>query len=461
LESPKGDYNSLSNIEQFVEAIRRKGGQIYLVGGPVRDSLLEMTGPKDLDIIVCKLPIEELKVILNKYGSVYLVGQSFGVIKFKPFDSEDAFDIALPRKEQSTGTGHRDFEIDFDPWLPIETDLGRRDFTINAMAREYPAGNIIDPYNGRTDLANKTLRMVSATSFPDDPLRMLRGIQFAARFDLAVEENTLAAMVEYAPMVKTVSPERIADELNKLLLKAKRPSVGFRLMNQTGLLQHILPELAQAVGVTQPGGYHRWDVFEHTLRVIDYAPPKLIIRLAALFHDSGKPSTRVLIDTGATFYGHDRASKKFAEEALKRLRYSNEIIDQVCLLVHRHMFSEAAGEKGIRRLINKTGPELIFDLIELRRADTLAQGMGQDPNAVDEYKLKVEDEIRKNSAFAIKDLQINGNDIKESLELQEGPLVGDILKELLDKVLDEPEINSREKLLELAREIFRKRQLDF
>jgi tRNA nucleotidyltransferase (CCA-adding enzyme) len=431
------------------------------VGGPVRDSLLDNTGPKDLDLIVCKLPIEELKIILNKYGSVYLVGQSFGVIKFKPFDSEDAFDIALPRKEQSTGAGHRDFTVDFDPLLPIEIDLGRRDFTINAMAREYPDGNIIDPYDGRADLADKILRMVSPSSFPDDPLRMLRGIQFAARFDLTVEENTLAAMIEYAPMVKTISPERIADELNKLLLKAKRPSFGFRLMNQTGLLQHILPELAQAVGVTQPGGYHRWDVFEHTLRVIDYAPPKLIIRLAALFHDCGKPSTRVLTDTGATFYGHDRVSKKFAEEALKRLRYSNEIIDQVCLLVHRHMFSEAAGEKGIRRLMNKTGPDLIFDLIELRRADTLAQGMGQDPNAVDEYKLKVEDEIRKNSAFAIKDLQINGNDIKESLELQEGPLVGDILKELLDKVLDEPEVNNREKLLELAREIFRKRQLDF
>jgi tRNA nucleotidyltransferase/poly(A) polymerase len=329
------------------------------------------------------------------------------------------------------------------------------------MAQEYSDGKIIDPYNGQNDLTNKILRMVSPSSFPDDPLRMLRGIQFAARFNLAIESVTLAAMIEHAPLVKTISPERIAEEFNKLLLKAQKPSIGFRLMNQTGLLPHILPELAQTVDVAQPGGYHLWDVFEHTLQVIDHAPPKLIVRLAALFHDCGKPITRVLTDTGATFYGHDHVSRKMAEEALKRLRYSNDIIDQVCLLVRRHMFSEAAGEKGIRRLMNKTGSELIFDLIELRRADTLAQGMGQDPNAVDEYKQKVEEEIRKNNAFAIKDLAIDGNDIKESLQLPEGPLVGEILKELLDQVLDEPEKNKRDILIELAREIFRKRHLDF
>lgn len=451
----------MANIEQLVEAIHQKGGQLYVVGGPVRDSLLGIADPKDLDFIVCKLSIDELKLILSKQGSVFLVGQSFGVIKFRPFDSEAIFDIALPRKEQSTGVGHRDFEIDFDPFIPIETDLGRRDFTINAMAREYPDGEIIDPYNGRGDLNHKILRMVSPTSFPDDPLRILRGIQFAARFNLTVEPVTLAAMKQYASMVETISPERIAEELNKLLLKAKHPSDGLRLMNQTGLLRYVLPELDQTVGVEQPGGYHRWDVFEHTLRVVDYAPPKLIVKLAALFHDCGKPQSRVLTDDGATFYGHDRLSRKLAVEAMRRLRYSNDIIDQVSMLVRRHMFSESAGEKGIRRLLNKTGPDLIFDLIELRRADTSAQGMGQNPDAVDDYLMKVEEEIRKKNAFTIKDLKINGNDIKESLGLAEGPVVGDILKELLDMVLDEPENNTQGKLIALAREIFRKRQLDF
>jgi tRNA nucleotidyltransferase (CCA-adding enzyme) len=156
----------LTNIDRLVKAIKRKGGQIYVVGGPVRDSLLGIYRPKDLDFIICKIPIEELKQILGEYGSIYLVGQSFGVIKFKPFDSDDTYDIALPRREQSTGVGHRDFEIDFDPWLPIDIDLGRRDFTINAMAREYPDGEIIDPYNGRGDLNRKILRMVMPLVFP-------------------------------------------------------------------------------------------------------------------------------------------------------------------------------------------------------------------------------------------------------------------------------------------------------
>jgi tRNA nucleotidyltransferase/poly(A) polymerase len=451
----------LSRLNRLVESIHDSGGKIYQVGGPVRDLLLGIADPKDLDLIVCRLPFEKLKEILNRFGSVYLVGQSFGVIKFKPTDSDQAFDVSLPRKELSTGVGHRDFAVDFDPWLSIETDLGRRDFTINAMAMEFPEGPVIDPYGGRDDLSKKILRMVSSSSFPDDPLRMLRGIQFAARFDLTVETATFEAMIKHAPLVVTVSAERIADELNKLLLKAEKPSIGFLLMNQTGLLSYVLPELAQTVGISQPGGFHRWDVFEHTLRTIDNSPPKLIIRLAALFHDCGKPSTRELTDTGASFYGHDRVSQKMAEEALKRLRYSNDIIDQVCLLVRRHMFSEAAGEKGIRRLMNKTGPELIYDLIELRKADTLAQGMGQKLEGIDEYRQKVNDEINKHNAFSIKDLAIDGDDLKKELDLPEGPIIGLILKELLNEVLDNPQSNDRGKLIQIAREIFRKRQLDF
>ena len=395
--------------------------------------------------------------MLKGHGSVYLVGQFFGVIKYKLSGSEQTIDISLPRKEHSIGVGHRDFEVDFDPRLPIEADLGRRDFTINAMARECASGDIIDPFGGRKDLTDRILRMVSSNSFPDDPLRMLRGIQFAARFGLTVENATLSAMVEHASLAVTISAERISEELNKLLLKAKNPSVGFRLMNQTGLLGIILPELAQTVGVEQPGGYHRWDVFEHTLQTIDNSPPRLLVRLAALFHDCGKPSTRVLVADGATFYGHDHVGENMAYEALKRLRYSNEIIEKVCLLVRRHMFSESAGEKGVRRLINQVGRELIFDLIDLRQADTLAQGMGQDLLGIAEYRQKVEIELSRNSAFTTRDLAIDGNDIMTNLGIEESPDVGIVLNYLLNKVLDEPSLNTKEQLLELAREFFRKK----
>ena len=233
----------------FLDSITRKHGKIYLVGGPVRDKLLGQAPPKDLDFIVCGIDIDKLVKLLKRHGDVNLVGQTFGVIKFKPHDSGEVIDLSLPRRELSTGSGHRDFKIDFDPNLPIETDLGRRDFTINAMAIEFPDGELLDPFGGRADLENKILRMVSERSFPEDPLRILRGIQFAARFGLSVEEKTQASMARNAGLIKSVSPERITEELNKLLEKAYTPSKGFHLMLEIGLLEIILPELAQTIGV--------------------------------------------------------------------------------------------------------------------------------------------------------------------------------------------------------------------
>ncbi len=447
-------------LESLAEIIKSRGGKIYAVGGPVRDRLLGISDLKDVDYLVCGVPIDDLKSILCRFGAINLVGQFFGVIKFKPFKSESTYDISLPRKELSTGTGHRDFEVDFDHNIPIEDDLSRRDFTINAMAREFPAGALIDPYNGKTDMENRILRMVSESSFTDDPLRMIRGVQFAARFDLSIEENTFAAMRQYADLIETVSTERITEELNKLLERAEKPSAGFRLMKQTGLLKYILPELANTVGVSQPGGYHRWDVFEHSIRTVDAAPQYLKIRLAALFHDIGKPATKQPVEDGATFYGHDKLSREITEKALKRLRYSNEIIKQVNTLIDKHMFSEKAGDKGVRRLINRVGTDLIFDLISLRKADTIAQGMGQDTDSIDDFRRKVETELSGRSVFGLKDLAVNGTDIKDKFNLAEGPVIGEVLSFLLDQVLDEPEYNTKEKLLRLTADFLDKRSLD-
>jgi len=450
----------LDLLEGLMEAIKSRGGKIYMVGGPVRDRFLGISDFKDIDYLVCGVPIDDLKNILCRFGTINLVGQFFGVIKFKPFKSELTYDISLPRKEHSTGTGHRDFEVDFDHNIPIEDDLSRRDFTINAMAREFPAGALIDPNDGKTDLENRVLRMVSESSFTDDPLRMMRGVQFAARFNLSIEENTFKAMQQYADLVESVSTERIAEELNKLLERAEKPSVGFRLMKQTGLLKHILPELADTVDVSQPGGYHRWDVFEHSIRTVDAAPLDLKVRLAALFHDIGKPATKQLVENGATFYGHDKLSREMTEKALKRLRYSNEIIKHVCTLIDKHMFSENAGDKGVRRLINRVGTDLIFDLISLRKADTIAQGMGQDTGSIDDFRCKVETELSGRNAFGFKDLAVNGDDLKERFNLPEGPVIGEVLSYLLDCVLDEPEYNTKEKLLKLTDDFLHKRSLD-
>jgi putative nucleotidyltransferase with HDIG domain len=432
-------------------------GRLYEVGGSVRDWLISpATENKDRDFLVTGIALERLMKILRKYGKVDLVGKSFGVIKFTERGGE-THDFAIPRTERSTGIAHRDFEVSYDPGLPVEVDLKRRDFTINAMAREISSGRIVDPYGGWADIENRIIRIVFPEAVVEDPLRILRGAQFAARFEFAIEPETLAAMKAGAMLIDTVSPERISDELNKLLTRAEKPSIGFRYLLELGVLERILPELARCVGVDQPGGFHRWDVFDHTMVCLDAAPPRLFVRLAALFHDIGKPATRELVEGGATFYGHDRLSAAMAVKAMKRLRYSNETTEKVSVLVSRHMFSDRAGEKGVRRLIRSVGQDLIYDLLDVRRADIIAQGMGQEPSEVDEFESKITAEINKKSPFGLKDLPVSGNDIMREFNLSPGPLVGEVLNDLLEAVLDNPEMNTYDALMQRAREFFASR----
>lgn len=430
-----------------------KVGKLYEVGGSVRDSLINPdVEHKDRDYLITGIPLDDLMTILRRFGRVDVVGRSFGVIKFNPKGQDSTFDIAIPRTEKSIGTAHRDFEVAYDPDLSVEVDLKRRDFTINAMAREIPSGDLIDPYGGVKDIKKRIIRIVFPEAIEEDPLRILRGAQFAARFNFKIEADTLRGMKESVDLLQSVSSERIADEINKMLMKALKPSIGLRYLLAIGALELIFPELVDCVGVVQPGGYHKWDVFDHTMVCVDNAPRRLEVRLAALLHDVGKPQTRELVKDGATFYGHDRLSTKMTVEALRRLRYSNEIIEQVSKQVSRHMFSDRAGEKGIRRLIKAVGKESIYDLLDLRRADIVAQGMGQDPSEVDEFEAKVAEEIEKKPPFGLQDLAVNGDEIKSEFGISEGPLVGQVLDDLLEMVLDDPAANIREKLLARAKE---------
>lgn len=431
-----------------------KAGSIYEVGGAVRDKFLfQKIKPKDHDYLVTGIPYNQLSKMLKQFGKVDLVGRSFGVIKFTQFidGKPKTFDITLPRKEYSTGVGHKDFEVDFDAELHIETDLQRRDFTINAMAVSLKDEILIDPLDGQADLKNKKIRMVYLNSFVDDPLRMLRAVQFAARFEFGIEKETYEALIEHAKLINTVSPERIAEELNKLLVLSDNPSVGLRLMQETGLLQEILPELQLCVGVEQPGGFHKYDVFEHTMHVLDAAPKDLKIRLAALFHDINKPQHRRLVDKGATFYGHEMSAGKTAQVVMTRLRYSNDIIKDVKMLVERHMFTVDVTPKGLRRLIRQVGVELIFDLLDLRRADVTGLGMGNSTDDIDVFEADIKAEIESKAPFSLKDLAINGNDLMEMFDLKPGKKVGDILNYLMEKVLDNPKVNIKEKLEKLSR----------
>jgi poly(A) polymerase/tRNA nucleotidyltransferase (CCA-adding enzyme) len=429
-----------------------KQGRLYQVGGAVRDFLLTGKETAEKDYLVTGISLERLTEVLKESGKVDLVGKSFGVIKFTPFSEEErrTFDIALPRREHSIGPGHRDFEVQFDHTLKVEDDLGRRDFTVNALAKNLGTGELIDPFNGQKDIQRRIIRQVFPEAFSEDPLRMLRAAQFAARFGFEIETDTFQSLKKNAYLISSVSPERIQDELNKLLLKADRPSLGFHLIQKSGLLRHILPELEACAGIDQPGGWHRFDVFEHTLLTIDNCSQNLVIRLAALFHDINKPQTRVLVAEGATFYGHEIIGARTAEKVMSRLRYSNETINVVRLLVDKHMFTTNITDKGLRRLIKKTEGR-IFELLELRKADILAQGRGAEGvKEIEEFEKLVREEIARKPPFGLKDLKIDGHVIMEKFGLSPGPAVGKVLNHLLEKVLDDPQFNQEGLLLKEA-----------
>jgi tRNA nucleotidyltransferase (CCA-adding enzyme) len=439
----------------LISAITARG-QLFEVGGAVRDSLIPgQPASKDIDFLVAGIPYQELVSILRRFGRVDLVGRSFGVIKFTQQASagvsSETFDFVLPRKEYSTGAGHRDFEVEFDHNLKVDDDLGRRDFTINAIARNVETGEIVDPFSGQQDIQAGLIRITFPNSFVEDPLRMLRAIQFAARFNFEIEPKTYAEICESSALIKSVSAERIADELNKLLVKADKPSVGLILMQKTGMLKVLIPELERTVGVDQPGPYHAHPVFEHSVFTVDAAPRSLTVRMAALFHDVAKPQAKREIEGGATFYGHEDYGARVARKVLERLRYSNDFIDQVVLLIDRHMFTTDVSDKGMRRLIRKVGQGLVFDLLDLRRADVVGQGKGGKTEDVDEFEQRIREELERKPPFGLADLALNGNDLMREFGLQPGKEIGEILNHLLEVVLDFPEKNSYDVLLEEAR----------
>src|SRR5262245_25311696 len=338
-------------------------GELFRVGGSVRDRLLGLTDLADTDYLVRGIPPETLEALLDRHGSWSHVGKAFGVYKFKPRDGAPVVDIAFPRTETSTGTGHRDFEVRFDWTLPVEADLGRRDFTINAIAERIPGGELVDPWHGRDDLARGRLRMVFASAFVEDPLRLLRGARFAARFQLRVDSQTRAAMTAAAGLLSTVSAERVQDELSKSMAQCDRVSTMFDLLHQTGSLTAWLPELERCAGVEQ-NEYHPDDVYCHSLKTCDAASRlSLLAPCAALLHDLGKVDTRqVLHEDGASrvvFYGHEIVSAEMAERVLERLRYPRDFIARCRHLVREHMYHYERAWKAatVRRFMRRIGED--------------------------------------------------------------------------------------------------------
>jgi tRNA nucleotidyltransferase (CCA-adding enzyme) len=430
---------------------------LYLVGGTVRDMLLGAPASfLDEDYLAAGIEIRDLVSRLGPFGKLNLVGKSFGVIKFTP-PSERTVDVSLPRTEFSTGVGHRDFSVQFDPHLPVEKDLERRDYTINSMAFHIGRRSIVDPLGGRLDLERRILRVNRSESFLEDPLRILRGVQFMARFGLTIEDETRALMRRYRELLGSISPERMREELNKMLLLAENPSRGFVFMHEEGILALILPELEHTYGEEQ-NEYHPDDIFMHSLKSCDRARPELHLRWSALLHDIGKKEMKKVVDGRTVFYRHEEESARAAREVLERLRYPRELQNKVVALITHHMFNitEEWSDSAVRRFIVRAGKEHLDDLLALREADGLSRGDASviEQNAMIRSRLK--GILASDAAFKIKDLAIGGNELMEALGISPGREVGEILQKLLDAVVENPENNTRGKLIEIARDLDKK-----
>jgi tRNA nucleotidyltransferase (CCA-adding enzyme) len=433
-------------------------GSLYAVGGRVRDEVraaidgVEIPA-KDLDYVVTGVGLDDLSSRLGRIGKVDLVGAAFAVAKVT-LDGLTA-DVALPRRERSTGVGHRDFEVQSGPEVPLADDLARRDFRMNMIARALPSGELVDPYHGEADIRAHRIDILTALTFDEDPLRMLRAAQFAARFTYGLSEKTRAAMRGASDLITSVAPERIHDELQKLFALAPRPSVGLRILAETGVLEHIWPELLEGVGVEQ-NEWHAYDVWEHSLATLDATPPgDATLRLAALLHDVGKPRTK----DGPHFYRHEQLGADMAVEMLRRVRYPNDTIDTVEQLVRQHMYVQdpELSDAAIRRFIRRIGPRNLERQFAVRRADIIGSGLPKRGDTNERFEARVWEEMEREPPFSVTDLAVNGDDVIAAMIAHNfvppgyrgDARVGAALQWLFEQVTDHPERNEREVLLAL------------
>ncbi|MBN2185738.1 MAG: HD domain-containing protein [Candidatus Krumholzibacteriota bacterium] len=434
---------------------------LFLVGGAVRDILLGTGGVSvDTDYLVSGIDPPGLLDILNRFGRTDLVGKSFGVIKFTP-DRSDTVDISFPRKEESTGPGHRDFSVRFDPDIPVEEDLVRRDYTVNSIALDLGKGQLVDPLGGREDLEKRLLRVNRNESFIEDPLRILRGVQFMTRFGLSVEKDTERLMRKYADTLKTVSMERIRLELNKMMTYSERPGDGFLFMHETGILPYILPELEDTWGIEQ-NEFHIDDIFVHSVKCCNLADRNIEVRWAALLHDLGKKKMKKTVDDRVVFYGHEFESSNISKSILNRLVFPNSFVKYVSHLVLHHMFyiTDEWSDAAVRRFIAKVGLESLDDLFALRMADGSSKGDDKIASEVEISRKRVDAVISAEAVFKRKDLAINGSDIIRMTGESPGRKIGSILGEILDMVLEDPDINTAERLEAIVRERYRPARRD-
>jgi tRNA nucleotidyltransferase (CCA-adding enzyme) len=451
-----------SSVADYVHSL---GIDAYVVGGAVRDELLGIP-PRELDFVVPGVDHAGLRALLEPHGKVedLVVADQCVGLRLLPRDREAralqpaGIEFAPPRVERSTGPGRHDFEIVADGDVTLEQDMERRDFTINAIARRLETGELLDPLRGREDLARRSLRTTSRTSFRDDPLRIVRGLRFVSQLGFEPDDGTLRQMHDWAPQIRYVSAERIggglaADgmgELSKLLLGA-HPLRALRLARDAGVLTQVLPEFEPAFGYEQPSPRQNRPLDEHVFAVVQAAADadaSLAVRLGALLHDLAKPETDR--DGG----DHAARGAAIAGSVLHRLRYPSRMVQYVTHLVREHAFviPEGATPVDARRFLRTHGERLALDLLEHKAADLAAKQVPpEEHKSLARLRTLVEQE--RSSTYRLADLAVDGSDLI-AIGFRESPELGAVLDELLTRVVEDPSLNTRDQLLtEAAREL--------
>ncbi len=450
-------------VLNVVETLSKAGYEAYLVGGCVRDILLERK-PKDWDITTNAVPEQ---IILLFSHTVY--ENNFGTVGVVCDECETVYDMdhrelpkpiveVTPYRTESTYSDKRHPDsVSFSNVLL--DDLKRRDFTINALALNVNNFEITDYYKGQNDLKDKILRTVGEPDarFGEDALRMLRAVRFSAELGFAVSYETLDSISRNARLLDEISWERKRDEFAKMIMSTD-PVLALGLLEQTGLLEYLVPELREGIGCDQKGA-HIYDVFTHMLHALNHAKDKnapLHIRLAALFHDIGKPRTRRYDKTKDkyTFYGHEVVGARMVAKIMDRLKFSREMSDLVTKLVRYHMFfsdTEVITLSPVRRMIQNVGVDHIWELMQVRECDRVGMRKAEAPYRLRKYHAMIEESLR--DPISVSQLKIDGNYLIHEMGMQPGRRMGWILLALLEDVLEDPTKNTIDALTERVKEL--------
>jgi tRNA nucleotidyltransferase (CCA-adding enzyme) len=458
-----------SHISGVCRKLRGAGFEAWLVGGAVRD-LLRGRDAHDFDVATSAKPDEVTQVFGRRH--VIPTGEKHGTVtvlvsKGDRGDREHV-EVTTFRGEGAYSDGRRPDNVSFVSSL-VE-DLKRRDFTMNAIAYDPTTDRVEDPFGGRADLDQRLIRAVGdpLERFREDGLRAMRAVRFAAQLGFRVDDATKAAIPRTIDIYKKVSSERMRDELVKIL-SSEKPSIGLELMRETGLLGATIPELLEGVGFNQ-NRWHSYDVWHHTLHCVDATSlgsqvgPPWIVRMAALLHDVAKPRTAAPKPDAPgenTFYRHEHVGAKMTDDIARRLKLSTQEREHLVNLVGNHMFwySPEWSDGTVRRFISRVGADAIEDLFALREGDVRARGRDEDPGTeIAILKQRVGEQLRADAALKITDLAVGGADVMRILQCKPGPEVGEILRRLLERVLDDAELNSYDKLEKLIPEIAREVQ---